>query len=285
MDLSPSGRIVLSYLEYEHLINGKQYVTFKDIVRNTGLSQRSARNAIMELRAKELVEAVLELEEGRYHKYRLLFKNLIDVLPEAPVKKGVYVIDIGIGTLSNMTFKMYRIIRGSTVVLYTPSVPRELLEYTKCTCALDLLTNYPLDKFSRLVDGIYNANGALSIVADLTMDNDLVKPYIDIAKSKMQLINVSTINPITIGINMLYMGKSDKFLVRRGGMDIRIIGSSEPVQVKDPLKVISIYRRGNEVVIGPPGGGDGFAIYIIYEKTREAEDRIRVPSQGDSQLI
>ncbi len=249
MDLSPpSGRIVLSYLEYEHLINGKQYVTFKDIVRNTGgLSQRSARNAIMELRAKELVEAVLELEEGRYHKYRLLFKNLIDVLPEAPpVKKGVYIIDIGIGTLSNMTFKMYRIIRGgSTVVLYTPpSVPRELLEYTKCTCALDLLTNYPVDKFSRLVDGIYNANGALSIVADLTMDNDLVKPYIDIAKSKMQLINVSTINPITIGINMLYMGKSDKFLVRRGGIDIRIIGSSEPVQVKDPLKVISIYRRG-----------------------------------------
>jgi len=38
MDLSPSARIIVSYLQFESMINGKPYVTFNDIVENTGLS-------------------------------------------------------------------------------------------------------------------------------------------------------------------------------------------------------------------------------------------------------
>jgi len=281
VELSPSGRIVLSYLEYEHLINGKQYVTFKDIVGNTGLSQRSVRNAIMELRAKSLVEAVLDLDEGRHHKYRLIFKNLIDVLPEAPIKRGVYIIDVGIGTFSNMTFKMYRVIRGSTVVLHTPSVPRELLEYTKCTCALDTLTNYSLEKFNKLIDGVYNANGAISIVADLTLDNDLIEPYISLAKAKMHLFSVSTINPITLGINMLFMNKEDKIIIKRGNLNIKLIGTNTAVQPRNTIKAICIYKQNGNIVIGEPSDINGFRVYIIYEQATDQQEKIRITADMD----
>ncbi|WP_243680052.1 hypothetical protein [Vulcanisaeta souniana] len=84
-DLPLSARLVINYLEFEHLINNKNYLTFKEIIDGTGLGTRTARNAINLLRKRGLIEAYLDVKERRRYMYRLNFRNLtqdkVDVTP------------------------------------------------------------------------------------------------------------------------------------------------------------------------------------------------------------
>jgi len=94
MDLSPSARIIVSYLQFESMINGRPYVTFNDIVENTGLSQRAVRGALSELKAKGVVETILDVSRGRRYLYRLIPSNISII--EEQVESGVYLVDVGV---------------------------------------------------------------------------------------------------------------------------------------------------------------------------------------------
>ncbi len=110
--------------------------------------------------------------------YRLNFRNLtqdrVDVTP------GLYVIDIGLGTIPSMTFRIYRVLRATAVAFYTDSVPTSYLEFTKCTCAMQRLVNYEPQGFEEIVYTVTNhGGGSVALVMDSLLDSQIVKPYLD----------------------------------------------------------------------------------------------------------
>ncbi|WP_243668507.1 hypothetical protein [Vulcanisaeta sp. JCM 16161] len=176
-ELPLSARLVLNYLEFEHLINNKTYVTFKEIIDGTGLGTRTARNAINLLRKRGLVETYLDVKERRRYMYRLNFRNLVQ--DRVDVTPGLYVIDVGLGTIPSMTFRIYKVLRATTVAFYTDNVPTSYLEFTKCTCAMQRLINYEPQGFEEIVHTVTSNGGSVALVMDALLDSQVVKPYID----------------------------------------------------------------------------------------------------------
>ncbi len=217
-----SARLVLNYLEFEHLINNKTYVTFKEIIDGTGLGTRTARNAINLLRKRGgLVDAYLDVKERRRYMYRLNFRNFtqdrVDVTP------GLYVIDIGLGTIPSMTFRIYRVLRATSVAFYTDSVPTSYLEFTKCTCAMQRLINYEPQGFEEIVYTVTNHGGSVALVMDSLLDSQIVKPYLDAIYEfgehghTMIYRVVGGVSPIQVALELLLMGREDRVSYKRGG--------------------------------------------------------------------
>ncbi|MFB6470293.1 MAG: hypothetical protein TU36_003550 [Vulcanisaeta sp. AZ3] len=272
-ELPLSARLVINYLEFEHLINNKSYVTFKEIVEGTGLGARTARNAINILRKKELLDAYLDVKGKRRHMYRLNFKNLthdrVDVTP------GLYIIDVGIGTLSSMTFRIYKVLRASAVAFYTDSVPTSYLEFTKCTCAMQKIISYEPGGFADIVYTVISNGGSVALVMDSLLDIDAVKPYLDaIYNSNEPIIiyRVIGVSPIQAALELLLMGREDNISYKRGGLIIRVMTLREKPQLSNYLKayVLTLSEDGlilkqyNEKV---NENINELKAYIIYTKT------------------
>ena len=272
-DLPLSARLILNYLEFEHLINNKTYITFKEIIDGTGLGTRTARNAINLLRKKGLIETYLDVKERRRYMYRLNFRNLtqdrIDVTP------GLYIVDVGLGTIPSMTFRIYRVLRGTAVAFYTDSVPTSYLEFTKCTCAMQRLVNYEPQGFAEIVYTVTNHGGSVALVMDALLDSQVVKPYIDAVyeagdHGRMMIYKVVGVSPIQVALELLMMGKEDKVSYRRENTVIRIVATRERLRLRDYVKayilamtndglMLKEYNQGNDL--------DGFKAYIIYSRT------------------
>jgi len=279
MDLSPSARIIVSYLQFESMINGRPYVTFNDIVENTGLSQRAVRGALSELKAKGVVETILDVSRGRRYLYRLIPSNISII--EEQVESGVYLVDVGVGVPSMMSFRVYRTIRASAIVYYTSHVPRSFLEYTKCTCASLPLEGTRPDQVVFIASKVTSSGGSISIVYDQLLDWELVDPYINaIKESGIKAIRpLSSVSPLILGIQLL-MSKSDETLsFRRGNLGIRILRVNPGVEPSNLnrgllLKVFEI-RRINELVEMRQLGdfrnltSDYEKVLVIYESIPE----------------
>ncbi|WP_243678594.1 hypothetical protein [Vulcanisaeta distributa] len=124
------------------------------------------------------VETYLDVKERRRYMYRLNFRNLTQ--DRVDVSPGLYIIDVGLGTIPSMTFRIYRVLRATTVAFYTDSVPTSYLEFTKCTCAMQRLINYEPQGFEEIVYMVVsNGGGSVALVMDALLDSQVVKPYVD----------------------------------------------------------------------------------------------------------
>ncbi|GAB6945761.1 hypothetical protein [Vulcanisaeta sp. JCM 14467] len=271
-ELPLSARLVLNYLEFEHLINNKTYVTFKEIIDGTGLGTRTARNAINLLRKKGLIEAYLDVKERRRYMYRLNFRNLtqdrIDVTP------GLYIVDVGLGTIPSMTFRIYRVLRGTAVAFYTDSVPTSYLEFTKCTCAMQRLVNYEPQGFAEIVYTVTNHGGSVALVMDALLDPQVVKPYVDAVYessdySHIMVYRVIGVSPIQVALELLLMGREDKVSYKREDIIIRIMTTKERLQLRDYIKAYILTMTNEGLTLREYDQGsdfDGLKAYIIYSK-------------------
>ncbi|WP_069808363.1 hypothetical protein [Vulcanisaeta thermophila] len=269
-----SARLVIEYLMFEHLINGKSYLTFDEVVKGTGLGVRTARNAINLLRKRGLIDAYMNVTERRKYLYRLNFKNLafdkIDVVP------GLYIIDIGLGTVSSMTFRMYRTLRASSVAFHTDTVPPGYLEFTKCTCAMQRLSNYKPESFAEVVNTVVNNGGVVSLIMDLLLDNDKVKPYIDAifnGNYNIKVFRLTGVSPIQVALELLMSNCEDKAVYKRGDYTLKIITSRKPVELEEGTVKAYIltlengslrfeeYRPGNDA------NDNALRAYIMYVRT------------------
>ncbi|WP_054857118.1 MarR family transcriptional regulator [Vulcanisaeta sp. JCM 16159] len=238
-ELPLSARLILNYLEFEHLINNKTYITFKEIIDGTGLGARTARNAINLLRKRGFVETYLDVKERRRYMYRLNFRNLTQ--DRVDVSPGLYVIDVGLGTIPSMTFRIYRVLRATAVAFYTDSVPTSYLEFTKCTCAMQRLINYEPQGFEEVVYTVTSNGGSAALVMDALLDSQVVKPYIDAVyessdHNHVMIYRVVGVSPIQVALELLLMGREDKVSYRRESTIIRIIVTRERLQLKDYIK-------------------------------------------------
>ena len=252
MELSPSARIITSYLQFESMINGREYVTFNDIVENTGLSQRAVRGALSELKAKGIIEVILDVSRGRRYLYKLIPSNITIV--EEQVESGLYLVDVGIGLPSMMSFRVYRTIRASAIVYYTSHVPQSFLEYTKCTCASLPLEGTKPEQLVFLAGKVASSGGSIAIVYDQLLDWELLEQYIKLIKeSRIGPIRpLSSVSPLTLGIQLLMSGSNEALIFRRGNISIRLIRVNPGDEVRNVnkgllLKVFEI-RRINELV-------------------------------------
>lgn len=272
-ELPLSARLVINYLEFEHLINNRPYVTFKEIIDGTGLSIRTARNAINILRRKGLIDVFLDVRERRRYMYRLNFRNLAQDRIDTP--PGLYIIDIGIGTLPSMTFRIYRVLRATAVAFYTDSVPTSYLEFTKCTCAMHKLVNYEPQGFGEIVHDVVSNGGSVALVMDSLLDSEVVKPYLDAVYetneggSRMMIYRVFGVSPIQVALELLMLGREDRVLYRRDGITIRIITTREKLQLSNYIKAyVLMPNNGNltlRVYEADKGDDfDGLRAYIIY---------------------
>ncbi|MCG2865689.1 MAG: hypothetical protein L7H04_07440 [Vulcanisaeta sp.] len=274
-ELPLSARLVVNYLEFEHLINNKSYVAFKEIIDGTGLSVRTARNAINILRKRGLIDVFLDVKERRRYMYRLNFKNLthdrVDVTP------GLYIIDVGLGTLPSMTFRIYRTLRASAVAFYTDSVPTSYLEFTKCTCAMQRLVNYEPQGFEEIVHTVVSNGGSVALVMDSLLDSDVVRPYInavyeaDHENGRIMMYRVFGVSPIQVALELLMLGREDKVSYRRDSIVIRIVTTREKPQLGDYIKAyVLTFNEGNLILKAYDANrGDdfnGLRAYIIYTR-------------------
>ncbi|MGC8542769.1 MAG: hypothetical protein ACP5NQ_02410 [Vulcanisaeta sp.] len=276
-DLPLSARLIINYLEFEHLINNKTYVTFKEIVDGTGLGIRTARNAINTLRKRGLLDAYLDVKERRRHMYRLNFRNLIQ--DRIDVTPGLYIIDIGIGTVPSMTFRIYRVLRATAVAFYTDSVPTSYLEFTKCTCAMQRLVNYEPQGFEEIVHTVVNNDGSVALVMDALLDSQTVKPYIDAVYrsgeggARTMIYRVVGVSPIQVALELLFMNKEDKVAYKREDLVIRVITTREKLQLKDYIKAYVLTTSEDGLLLREYGKMQGeefneneLKAYIVYAK-------------------
>jgi hypothetical protein len=272
-ELPLSARLIINYLEFEHLINNKNYITFKEIIDGTGLGTRTARNAINLLRKRGLIETYLDVKERRRYMYRLNFRNLtqdrIDVTP------GLYAIDIGLGTIPSMTFRIYRVLRATAVAFYTDSVPTSYLEFTKCTCAMQRLVNYEPQGFEEIVYTVANNGGSVALVMDSLLDSQVVKPYLDAiyqssdGNNRIMIYRVVGVSPIQVALELLLMEREDKVSYRRDNIIIRVITTKETLQLRDYIKAY-VLAMGNDGLwfkeYDMGNNFNGLKAYIVYLK-------------------
>lgn len=279
MELSPSARIIVSYLQFESMINGREYVTFNDIVENTGLSQRAVRGALSELKAKGIIEVMLDISRGRRYLYRLIPSNITIV--EEQVESGLYLVDVGIGLPSMMSFRVYRTIRASAVVYYTSHVPQSFLEYTKCACASLPLEGTKPEQLVFLAGKVLSSGGSITVVYDQLLDWELLDQYIKLIKeSRIGPIRpLSSVSPLTLGIQLLMSGSNETLTFRRGNISIRLIRVNPGGEVRNVnkgllLKVFEIRRINELVEIRQLSNlnnlaGDYERVMVIYELVPE----------------
>ncbi len=279
MELSPSARIIVSYLQFESIINGREYVTFNDIVENTGLSQRAVRGALSELKAKGIIEVILDISRGRRYLYRLIPSNITIV--EEQVESGLYLVDVGIGLPSMMSFRVYRTIRASAVVYYTSHVPQSFLEYTKCTCASLPLEGTKPEQLVFLAGKVLSSGGSITVVYDQLLDWELLDQYIKLIKeSRIGPVRpLSSVSPLTLGIQLLMSGSNETLTFRRGNISIRLIRVNPGGEVRNVnkgllLKVFEIRRINELVEIRQLSNlnnlaGDYERVMVIYELVPE----------------
>ena len=115
-----------AFLESRHLIHGVNYLTFQELVRGTGLSPRTLRKILPQLRELGLIEVLIDSTTYRRYLYKLNFRNL--PCESTSLERGVYLIDVGVGVLRYMNLKAIQIIRHSDVIMYTDAIPSKILE-------------------------------------------------------------------------------------------------------------------------------------------------------------
>lgn len=122
--LTPAQRLVLYYMAFEALYNGRPWLTFDDVMRGTGLSVRSLRAALVKLRDLGYVVSIMDPARGK----RLLHRVLLHKLYPAPELEGLYLIDAS----GDLTPEAVKILSNADVVYYTDSVdPKTLEGYAK----------------------------------------------------------------------------------------------------------------------------------------------------------
>lgn len=273
-DLSLSARVVVSYLQFESMINGKQEVTFREIVEGTGLSQRAVRGALSELKAKGVIEVLLDITRGRRYVYKLLQKNISIV--EENIESGLYLVDIGIGVPTMLSFRAYRAIRASAVAYYTDSVPKSFLEFTKCTCALIPLRTARPSQFASLASKIVANGGSLSIVYDQLLDWENINEYLtEVGKlPQVKVRFVPSVSPMAIATQFLISNIGESMVFKRDNMAIKIIPLSpgERPRINESLvvKIFEVKKLDNSIELRQLENlselvSDYWRVAIVYE--------------------
>lgn len=154
--LSHSGKLVLLYMAWRHLICGFDYVTVKDLVSNLDIPERTIRKILAQLRDAGLLEMSIS---GRRIKYRLLFQNFnLDI---SEVEPGVYLLDIpaGVRVPGDLSFKAFSIIRSARLLLYTASHAdkKALFKLARCTCNIKPYSEEAIEEARRLASFGYVA--------------------------------------------------------------------------------------------------------------------------------
>jgi len=268
-DLSISARLVINYMEFEHLVNSRHGVPFRDIVKGTGLSVRTVRKALSLLRRSGLVEATLDLNGGRRYLYRLNFRNLTH--DNYDVGVGIHLLDVGVGTLPSMTFRAYRVLRQSNIAFHTDTIPTRLLEFTKCTCMIYRLGDYSIESFANLVTTMIENRGVVSIIMDSLVDSDIVKTYVDSVirlMPKVQVYYVGGVSPIQLALELLLTGREETLTFRRGDLTIKIFTSRSRPVLGNYVKALAVARRGSSIIITEPPEEprDELISYIVYTR-------------------
>ncbi len=262
-----SARLVLNYMTFEHLINGRQYLTFRDIVEGTGLGVRTVRSAIGLLKKRGLIEVYIDVHERRKYLYRLKFQNVSERLDVSP---GVYLIDIGIGTLQSMTFRMYRTLRASNIIVHTESVPHSYLELTRCSCIIERIDKYTPESLANLAKTVVFNGGVMSLAFDSLLDSDHIAPYIAaLGPGEIPISRIFGVSPIQIAIELLENGHEDELTYCRDNIVLRVITTRKRPVLRNAIKVLAIVKEGQSFRVIHDANTideDGLKAFIIYAK-------------------
>ncbi len=264
--LPKSVKSVINYLLIEHVLNGRLFVPFSDIVRGTGLSSKTVRKVLKFLKEHNLIRTTVDVGGGRRILYSLALTNIRHYPKFTDVASGLYIIDIGVGVPQYLTTKTIKILRCAEYVLYTPSVPRKILDLTspkveECiqTPDIDLRT-------------LLKESGVRVILLDYILDSDvaslLSKLLADHKHSDVHFI--PNVNPIDVASKMLRLGIRRKVRFRRdNGIEIIVTPfvriEEENTEYASILKCIVV--RNDGISLSCVEDGEEGVMYVLYVRT------------------
>ena len=276
MDLPKSAKLIINYMQLEHLVNNKQYLTFSEIVKGTGLSPRTVRKTLMILKNHGIIKALIDLSNSRRYLYRLVFKNIEDLCNE-DVEPCLFLLDLGLGILHHTTFRFFKVLRISKLIYYTNSVPNKIFEYVKDNTRLINLINIDVNEFRSCVEEYVNNGHVVSIIFDSLLEKDVISKYINsIQDLDIPIKYVSSTSPIQIACLLLSLGLEKKLCYKRGNYIIRVITTKQGlsnISLSNVIKIFEIQFNGNKFDIAElsnvsegvlTSNDDKLKAYVIY---------------------
>lgn len=267
--LPNSARFVLTFLETKHLIHGVNYLTFQDLVDGTGLSPRTLRKILPILKDLGFIHVLVDSSTYRRYLYRLNFKNLPC---DKSIERGIYLIDIGVGTSRYLNLKTIQVIRQSDVIMYTDAVPERILEYSSSKCKLIKLENLEVNSIIDLITKFIQENDVITLIYDMLYDGSINIDKNSIPYEDVKIFNISCTSPITIAVQLYYHGKNViKF--KRNNLILEIRRKIEDLNYEIFNSIVKIFKvkvLGNAIEIKSINLNEIIneenTVYILYRK-------------------
>ncbi len=262
-----SVKSVINYLIIEHVINGRAFVPFSDIVRGTGLSSKTVRKVLKYLKEKNLLKTVVDVTNSRRILYSLALNNIRGITSQyCSLSPGLYLIDIGVGLPQYLSLKTIRLLRYADYILYTCSVPQKILDLAYAniveridTPNIDLRT-------------VVSSSGIRVILFDAILDveiTDKLEKVLDGCLRQVDVHFISNVSPIDIAYKMCRTGMRKKLRFRRdNGIEILITPclKHENVQYSNIIKCITVRDGEGLVQDCCLENGCDECMYVIYLK-------------------
>ncbi len=274
-DLPRSVRLVIDLMRFEHLVNGRQYLTFMDIVRGTGLSLRTTRRVLSMLKEMGIVRVVIDVSRSsRKYLYQLVHGRVPEANSAPGLPSGLYLVDLGVGVTQHMTFKMYRVIRSSKIIYYTKSVPRRVLDFASYDAKVVGLDEVDVDKFKDEVTSLVRKEYLVSVLYDFLIDKELVKKYVEhLSSDGLSIYHVFGMSPLHVAVSLLHQGIERTVCYKRGNMIIKVFTSRGCIDVRSekPVKAFCVRMDEHGVHLREIGfdemqrqNDDSLKAYIVY---------------------
>lgn len=243
-----STKVVISYMILEHLINDKKYLTFKEIVENTGLCSRTVRSVLQQLKRLDLVKTLIDISRGnRRHIYRLNFNKLR--LTNCRIEDGLYLIDIGFGLRNHMTFKAFRIINQSDLVFYTSHVSSRILELCREDARKYNLQEVTNDVIEEELNKSFIHGEIVSIIYDLLIDFELINKCVNVAQKIGLKVHYAFL-PSPLQLLLHRTADFKRMLFKRGNIAIEVTRELGPENTSGIIKMYRTrYGNCNELII------------------------------------
>ncbi|NPB00714.1 MAG: helix-turn-helix transcriptional regulator [Crenarchaeota archaeon] len=244
---SKTVRCIINYMLLEHLLNCRQYLSFQDIVNGTGLSPKTIRRALKILRQLNLVKTVFDISSNRRTLYTLNAGKVRCLERTDDIKPGLYIIDIGLGLPKYLNIKSIRLLRSANQVLYSPNVPRRIIEISAAEHVEDVskLSQYELKRYICPIE-----SDVRLILIDKILDSDIFNNIVNMIECKENVYYVSNISPIHVALNILEFPCKKRFRFKRDSTTELIISSSlSDFEINNIFRLLKVYRRGESITI------------------------------------
>ncbi len=262
-----SVKSVINYLIVEHVINGRTFVPFSDIVRGTGLSSKTVRKVLKYLKERNLLRTIVDVTNSRRVLYSLVLSNIRGTVSQycAP-PSGLYLVDIGVGLPQYLSLKTIRLLRNADYLLYTPSVPRKILDLAYAHI-IERIDTPNID-----LRAIVTSTGIRVVLFDYILDTEIierVEKVFDGGLSQIDVHFVANVSPIDIAYRMCKANVRKRLRFRRdNGIEIIITPcpKTEDIPRSSILRCVTV--RGELGFVQDCCLEDGCerCMYVIYLK-------------------